>query len=274
MSVDELKEKLDSNYVVIVDVRFELTNPNAGRKAYLKSHIPNAFYLDLNDDLAGKVEEHGGNHPLPDINELTEKLGSIGINHHTTVVVYDQTNDMFSGRLWWLLHYLGHEKVYVLDGGFESWQDKGYEVTDEQPVADKKTFIPKPRKNEVVDIHQVKEKLKDQSAVLIDSRSKDRYLGKTEPLYKKAGHIPGAKNYFYKEVLNEQGMWKEPEELKKHFANLPKDKEIMVSCGSGVSATPNIMALKIAGFQNIKLYPGSFSDWISYEDNPVETKEE
>ncbi|GAA0492994.1 sulfurtransferase [Salinibacillus aidingensis] len=275
ISVDELKTKMDaSDEMVIVDTRFELTNPGAGRAAYLKGHIPQAFYLDLNKDLAGEKTEHGGNHPLPDINEFAQKIGNIGIDQHTTVIVYDQGNEMFSGRCWWLLHYLGHESVYVLDGGLERWQEKGYEITTKQPVAERKTFIPKPRADEVVDIHQVKEKLQEDSAILIDSRSKDRYLGKNEPLYKKAGHIPGAINYFYKDVLSEDGRWKDPDDLSQHFASLPKDKEIMVSCGSGVSATPNIMALKMAGFHNVKLYPGSFSDWISYDENEVETEDE
>src|SRR5699024_70127 len=130
------------------------------------------------------------------------------------------------------------------------------------------------RHEEVVDMKQVKEKLADDTAILIDSRSRDRYLGKTEPMHPKAGHIPGAKNMFWKGVLDADGHWKNVDELKEHFADLPKDEEIIVSCGSGVSATPNIMGLKMAGFKNIKLYTGSYSDWISYDENELETKEE
>ncbi len=276
MSVDELKDKLaeNSNDTVIVDVRFELTNPEAGRKAYEENHIPGAFYLSLDEDLSGEIQEHGGNHPLPDVEEFAKKLGNIGIDSNTTVVVYDQSNDMFAARLWWMLHYLGHDHVYVLDGGFEHWLANGNAATADIPTPTKKAFKPQPRSNEVIHIQEVKEKLKTKSAVLIDSRARERYLGQVEPLYKKAGHIPGAKNYFWKNVFDHNGRWKSKETLEKQFSSLSKDDEIIVSCGSGVSATPNILALKMAGYQNIKLYPGSFSDWISYEKNDVATEEE
>src|SRR5690625_4835394 len=119
-------------------------------------------------------------------------------------------------------------------------------------------------------MQDVKQKMKEKSAILIDSRSRERYLGKTEPLYAKAGHIPGATNYFWKDVLDENGLWKSDKELTAHFKALSKNDEIIVSCGSGVSACPNVLALKMAGYENVKLYPGSFSDWISYEENKVE----
>ncbi|WP_088051156.1 sulfurtransferase [Virgibacillus dakarensis] len=258
----------------IIDVRFSLADPEAGRTAYEKSHIPGAVYLDLNKDLSGPVQTHGGNHPLPDINNFAEKMGEIGIDNETTVVIYDQDNDMFSARLWWLLHYAGHGHVYILDGGLASWMRQGHVTTNKIPVPEVKQFKPSVRANKVVHIDGVKERLKNGSAVLLDSRAKDRYLGKTEPLYAKAGHIPGAKNYFWKDVLDENGLWKNDKELASHFKALSKDDEIIVSCGSGVSACPNVLALKMAGYENVKLYPGSFSDWISYEENEVETDAE
>ncbi|SFB05432.1 thiosulfate/3-mercaptopyruvate sulfurtransferase [Lentibacillus halodurans] len=259
---------------VVVDTRFKLTDPDAGRKAYVKGHIPQAVYLDLNKDLSGKQTKHGGTHPLPDMDMFAAKVGNIGIDHDTTVVIYDQQNDMFASRLWWLLNYMGHEDVYVLDGGFDGWVEQGYDVTIEIPSLEPKDFDPEIRDNEEVDIDEVKDKLQHQSATLIDSRSQDRYLGKTEPLYKKAGHIPGAKNFFWKHVLDENGKWKKQTDLEEHFSALSKNDEIIVSCGSGVSACPNILALKSAGYENVKLYPGSFSDWISYDDNKIEIKDE
>lgn len=276
VSVDWLAEQMKENpeNTVIVDVRFQLTDDEAGRKMYLDGHIPNAVYLDLNKDLSEKAAKHGGNHPLPDMDTFTAKIGHIGIHNDTTVVVYGQDNDMFAGRLWWLLRYVGHEKVYILDGGFDEWVSQGHEVSTDIPKLEAKTFKPNIREDEAVDIEQLKEKLDNKSAILIDSRGKDRYLGKTEPLYAKAGHIPGAKNYFWKNVLDEEGKWKSKEALAENFKEVPKNKEIIVSCGSGVSATPNVLALKAAGFENVKLYPGSFSDWISYEENEVEKKEE
>ncbi|WP_174615637.1 sulfurtransferase [Virgibacillus ihumii] len=276
VSVEWLAERMKENSrdTVIVDVRFQLTDDEAGRKEYLAGHIPTAVYLDLDKDLSGKAAKHGGNHPLPDMETFTAKISHIGIDNDTTVVVYGKDNDMFAGRLWWLLQYVGLEKVYLLEGGYDEWVRKGYDISTDIPRLEAATFNPAIQENEAVDIEYVKEKLDDKSAILIDSRGKDRYLGKTEPLYAKAGHIPGAKNYFWKKVLDDEGKWKNEADLKEHFNDLPHDKEIIVSCGSGVSATPNVLALKAAGFENVKLYPGSFSDWISYEENEVEKKEE
>src|SRR5699024_8903561 len=162
----------------------------------------------------------------------------------------------FSARCLWLFHYLGHENAYILDGGLAKWLQEGNEITTDTPQRKAKTFKPSPSENEIVNMQDVKQKMDDKSAVLIDSRSKDRYLGKTEPLYGRAGHIPGAKNYFWKDVLDAEGNWKDNEELERHFSDLSKSDEIIVSCGSGVSACPNILALKRAGFTNVKLYPG------------------
>ncbi len=268
----ELKIKLETNETVVIDVRSNLKNPDAGDEAYVKGHIPGAHYLHLEKDLSGTVEKHGGNHPLPNIDELANKFGEMGIDHGTNVVIYDADNDMFAARAWWLLHYMGHEKAFLLDGGFRAWEEAGYEVVIEIPTRKAKKFVPQLRPEVIANINDVKQR--GEKSVLIDSRAKDRYLGKTEPLYKKAGHIPGAQNFFWKDVLTDSGDWKKPEALKEHFAKLKDADEIIVSCGSGVSACPNFIALKMAGFHHVKLYSGSYSDWISYEDNPIETKEE
>ncbi|MFC4559875.1 sulfurtransferase [Virgibacillus kekensis] len=272
-----LHERLndDPENMVVVDVRFYLNDAEAGRKAYLKDHIPNAVYLDLEKDLSDKPQKHGGKHPLPDMETFVAKLGNIGINNDTDVVIYDQSNDMFAARLWWLLDYVGHEKIFLLDGGYDEWVNQGYEVSDEIPtLTSSKKFIPDFQKYTVADIEEVKEKMETGAATLIDSRARARYLGKTEPLYIKAGHIPGAKNFFWKDVLDDRGKWKSPAELEDNFSALSKDDEIIVSCGSGVSACPNILALRTAGYKNVKLYPGSFSDWISYPENKVTKGEE
>ncbi|WP_100012200.1 sulfurtransferase [Lentibacillus sediminis] len=276
ISVHRLKNRLENKQAntVIVDVRFDLTDPDAGRKQYLQSHLPGAVYMDLEKDLSGRAEKHGGKHPLPDIELLASKLGNIGIDRDTTVVVYDQANEMFASRLWWLLDHLGHQRVYVLDGGYDRWVSEGEDVTAEIPTLTAKDFHPATQEGQIAEMEEVKEKLEKRTAILLDSRASDRYLGKTEPLYGKAGHIPGAKNFFWKDVLQKNGSWKRKEELEEHFSTLPKDEEIIVSCGSGISACPNVLALKAAGYSNVKLYPGSFSDWISYEENEVETKAE
>ncbi|GIP63552.1 thiosulfate sulfurtransferase [Virgibacillus pantothenticus] len=271
ISVERLKNRLKNNLknTVIIDVRFQLMDPEAGRKAYLQDHIPGAIFMDIEKDLSGKKLKHGGNHPLPDLTMLAAKLGKVGVDHDTTVVLYDDHNDMFAARAWWLLHYMGHNKVYVLDGGYTRWKETGNETTVEIPQLKPKLFHLKMRPNQTANMEEVKEKVKQNAAVLIDSRAKERYLGDHEPMYARAGHIPGAKHYFWKDVLDANGSWKKKEALEKQFASLSKDEEIIVSCGSGISACPNILALKSLGFKNVKLYPGSFSDWISYEDNEV-----
>lgn len=275
VSVDWLHEMLSSDeQIVVVDVRYELGDPGAGRKAYEKEHILQAVYLDLSEDLAGPVEKHGGENPLPDVNVLAQKLGSLGIDQETTVVIYDTANDMFASRAWWIFHYIGHDRVFILDGGLTAWKEAGLEVTAAIPSLSKKHYEPKVRPNLFIEITEVKEKLKSNEAILLDSRSYERYIGKTEPLYHKAGHIPGAKNFFYQDVFNEDGTWKNEDQLRETFSALKRDDELIVSCGSGVSACVNIIGLKRAGYKNVKLYPGSFSDWISYEENELETREE
>ena len=269
---NKLKEKNED--IAIIDVRFNMQNPEEGKQKYLEGHIPQAVFLDIEKDLSGKVEKHGGKHPLPKVDTLSEKLGSIGIDNETTVVFYDEDGSMFAARGWWILHYMGHDHVYILEGGFQRWVAAGHEVVTDIVKRKQKTFRPQIRNHIAVQMEEVKNKLKDDSSVLIDARSKERYLGKTEPLYNKAGHIPGAKNFFWKDVYNEDGTWKNKEQLEKQFSSLTEKEEIIVSCGSGLSACPNFIALKIAGFDNVKLYPGSFSDWISYENNEIETKEE
>src|SRR5699024_7606510 len=159
-TVDRLKRRLENkqNNTVIIDVRFQLNDTGAGRKAYLEGHIQGAIYLDLNKDLSGKVEKHGGRHPLPDIHKIAERRGQIGIDHQTKVIIYDQDNDMFAARCWWLLHYMGHEKVYLLDGGVTAWVEAGNETTTELPKLEAKEFEPKLLADEVVDIVDVKER--------------------------------------------------------------------------------------------------------------------
>lgn len=276
MRVEELKDKLenDAAHTVVIDTRFDMSQPEWGKDMYDKLHIESAFYLDLEKDLAGEPKKHGGRNPFPDVDVLAKKLGEIGVDHDKTVVFYDQGEGMFAARAWFLLHYMGHPKVYVLDGGFKAWMAGGNPITNEPPEATPTTFKPKVNEDLVVHMQDVKEKTNSKDAILIDARSKDRYLGKGEALDARAGHIPGAKSFFWKNVLDDNGKWKAIDKLEENFSKLPKEEEIIVSCGSGISACPNVMALKMLGYENVKLYPGSFSDWISYEDNKLETKEE
>ncbi|WP_342549526.1 sulfurtransferase [Paenibacillus sp. FSL P2-0089] len=278
----------------IVDCRFTLGQPKAGRDSYQQEHIPGAIYLDLKLDLSSPVSEHGGRHPLPDPEVLAARLSKLGIGNDTRIVAYDDENGMNAARLWWLLRYLGHEQVFILEGGFSQWKEGKYPVTDHQPVRVPSTFTANVQPQMlagVEEVREVSEKTVNNAGaesesdvnvadavpalpVLIDSRANDRYHGQNETLDPVGGHIPGAVNYFWKDTQNLDGSFKSAEQLEEHFAGLDKDREIIVYCGSGVTACPNVLALEKAGYTNVRLYAGSWSDWISYEDNPVATGDE
>ncbi|MTJ10900.1 sulfurtransferase [Anabaena sp. UHCC 0204] len=260
-----LFENLNNPQVVIVDCRFSLADSQLGKKQYEANHIPGAYYLDLNQDLSSPVGEHGGRHPLPNIAELAEKLSAIGVNSQKTLVVaYDDSRLAFASRLWWLLRYLGHEQVAVLDGGFDCWEKAGYSVTKVIPTSRGGTFIPYVQSEKVVDFTYVKTHKDNPDVVLIDSREGDRYRGERESIDKVAGHIPGAVNYPWTEVTDASGCILSHTEQSQRWQNIDTTKEILVYCGSGVTACVNLLSLAIAGIPTAKLYAGSWSDWISY----------
>lgn len=260
--------------IVIVDCRFLMGQPDAGRELYEVSHIPGAVYLDLEKDLSAPVDEHGGRHPLPDIFDLTVTLSRVGIGNETRVVAYDDQGGAMASRLWWLLKYLGHEQVVVLDEGYTAWEKAGFPVSSEQRVLIPSKFLANVQHTMLVEMDEVKELLGDERVTLIDSREAPRYRGEVEPLDKVAGHIPGAINRFWKDGLAESGAWKDDVGQGERFDDLNRDGQFIVYCGSGVTATPNVIALQEAGFNKVRLYAGSWSDWISYSENPVATGEE
>lgn len=269
ISLENVKKHLQDSNVVIVDCRFDLADKESGKKAYDASHLPGAFYMDLEKDLSAPVQKHGGRHPLPDVHELAEKFGQIGIDHKTHVIAYDDQNGCMAARLWWLLKFYGHEHVQVMEEGFSAWKEQGYPVTDAQPIPASKHFIPNVQSSWVVDVGFI-EKLPS-ATVLVDSRAPERYRGEVEPIDPKGGHIPGAMNRFWLDAV-EAGKWKSTEQLEALFADL-KDQSVTVYCGSGVTACANILAMKIAGIQDITLYSGSWSDWVSYPTHPIEQGE-
>ncbi|KEO84806.1 sulfurtransferase [Tumebacillus flagellatus] len=269
VSLQWLSDHLHDSNVRILDCRFALGQSHSGRDAYLQDHIPGAFYCDLEQDLSGIVEAHGGRHPLPDLDELAAKLGGIGIDADTTVVVYDDQGGAMASRAWFLLRYLGHDKTFVLDGTYSHWKAAGRPITDEIPTPTAKSFTPSIQDEQVYHIDDVKKRIGQPGVTLIDSREERRYLGLEEPIDPVAGHIPTAIHSFWKDSLTESGTWKSGDEQRERFSDLNPDDEIIVYCGSGVTATPNILALREAGFRNVKLYAGSWSDWCSYPDNPI-----
>jgi thiosulfate/3-mercaptopyruvate sulfurtransferase len=277
-----LFEHLNSPNVIVVDCRFSLADPQLGRQQYDQCHIPGAFYLDLNQDLSSPVQAHGGRHPLPNPNQLAATLGAIGVQsggiaddanvdknqderqEATWLIAYDDSRFAFAARLWWLARFLGHDRVAVLDGGFQSWQAAGYPVTADRPTPQPKTFVPRLRADQVVDIEQVKERQDNPNVVLVDSREGVRYRGEQEPIDPIAGHIPRAVNYPWQDVTDSQGFMRSVEEQQSRWSTLPNAQEIIVYCGSGVTACVNLLSLELAGLTNNKLYAGSWSDWCSY----------
>lgn len=270
ISTEWLYEHMKDTDIKVLDCRYQLGNPLIGYKQYQENHLPFAQYLDLEKDLSGPVQTHGGRHPLPDAEQLADKLGKMGIDHSKKVVVYDEDGGAMATRAWWLLSFLGHEKVFILEGGIKKWQQKGYPLTQQIPqVAKPRIFTTHIRTNMIADREEVLKKLDAEQTLLIDSRELKRYQGLEEPIDAIAGHIPHAVHYFWQDVRNEDGTWKTAQELQQIFANIAKEKELIVYCGSGVTATPNILALHKAGFKNVKLYAGSWSDWISYANAPI-----
>lgn len=267
-SAEWLAGRLGHGEIVIADCRFDLKDPDEGRRQFEKSHIPGAVYFDLDKDLSGNAGEHGGRHPLPELDQFVHKLEEAGIDQTKHVVAYDNQNGAFAARLWWMLRYLGHEEVSVLDISYSKWVEEGYPVTAEFSHPDKTTFHPQVQSEMAVTIDDVKRDMDKEGVVLVDSRAPERYRGQSEPIDKKAGHIPGAANYFWKENVSESGKWKSQIELNERFNDV-KDKDLIVYCGSGVTANANILALKAIGIP-ARLYVGSWSDWSSYKENPVE----
>ena len=270
VDVPWLAQHLDDPSVVIADCRFELAKPGAGRAAYVEAHIPGAVYLDLERDLSGPKQVHGGRHPLPDPEAFCRTLGALGIDAGVTVVAYDVPQAAIAPRLWWMLRYLGHERAYVLDGGWPAWTAAGQPVSRDVPRRAARRFAARPRPELAADLNQVRRIAAEGGggAHLVDSRAPERYRGEIEPLDPVAGHVPGAVNLPWNDILDAQGRLKPRAALAERFGGLGGG-EVVVYCGSGVTACANLLAMDEAGLTRARLYPGSWSDWCSYPENPV-----
>ncbi|MBM7552518.1 sulfurtransferase [Thalassobacillus pellis] len=270
ISVTKAKELSDQKDVVFVDCRFDLADKEAGRESYLKEHLPEAVYFDLEKHLSGPVITHGGRHPLPELGYFQNVLAEAGISQHKIVIAYDQNKSAMSARLLWMLKFCGLDMAYILDGGLDAWKEAGY-PTQPGETTPKKEVLPE------FNIHHemacgaayVKRKSGEGKAVLVDSRNYKRFSGQEEPIDVKSGHIPGAIQFEWMNVYRENGTWKSKAELTALYADISSSNEVIVYCGSGVTAASNVIGLWEAGFLNVKLYVGSFSDWISYPDNEV-----
>lgn len=264
-----LAAHLGQPQLVVVDCRFSLANPQQGQQQYLAGHIPGAVYLDLNQDLSSPVQAHGGRHPLPDVQQFAAKLSALGIHSEppasqTWVVAYDDSRFAFAARLWWLLNYLGHSQVAVLNGGLAGWQAAGYPLSPTVPSPEFGHFVPRPRPHWTAEIEAVRQRKDQPGTLLIDSRSPERYRGEQEPIDPIAGSIPGAANYFWQAVTDDQGRLRSPAELQQHWQAAAEAEEVIVYCGSGVTACVNLLSQVVAGLPMQQLYVGGWSDWCSY----------
>jgi thiosulfate/3-mercaptopyruvate sulfurtransferase len=273
ISTQALALHLDDPAFAIVDCRSKLDDLAWGAREHAASHIPGASYADLNHDLSGPRSGTNGRHPLPDPQALAQTFGRLGISAGVQVVAYDQENGMFASRLWWLLRWLGHDAVAVLDGGFRKWTAEGRPVQSGETRAATRAFTGSPRAGMAVDVQTVASGLGRGGPRLVDARAPERYRGDTEPIDKVGGHIPGATNHFFQWNLDEQGLFRTPEELRARITasagDAPAD-QIVCYCGSGVTACHNLLALEHAGLTGAKLYAGSWSEWSSDPARPVE----
>ena len=250
----------------MIDCRFSLPEPDLGQQQYDTGHIPGAYYLDLNRHLSSPVQAHGGRHPLPHWPKFVENLNLLGIqsNPQTPVVIYDASRFAFAARLWWMLRYLGHKNVALLDGGINAWVAAGLSLSCETPRPQIGRFVPQPHTDWIVDIDYVRQYKDNLGTMVIDSRSGDRFRGEREPIDPVAGSIPGAVNYFWQDVSTEAGLLNSPEILSNYWRTVDEANEVIVYCGSGVTACVNLFSQVVAGKPMGKLYPGGWSDWCSY----------
>jgi len=273
IDVASLKSLIGNPGVAILDCRFDLAAPGAGRQAYLREHIRGARYADLNRDLSGPVTSSSGRHPLPAPDLIAARLGELGVGDASQVIAYDEANGAFAARAWWLLRWLGHAKVAVLDGGFRAWIAAGGALDSGEPQGGAvQRFTPRIDHEAVLSTVELIEALKDQRRLLVDARAEERFTGAVEPLDPVAGHVPGAINHPFAANLSADGRFLPPDELERRWlARLAgaEPGKVIAMCGSGVTACHNLLALELAGLNGAKLYAGSWSEWIRDPKRPV-----
>jgi thiosulfate/3-mercaptopyruvate sulfurtransferase len=274
ITTQQLAHHLADKNWAIIDCRFDLARPEWGFEDYQKAHIPGAVYAHLDHDLAGPLTQETGRHPLPSMQAFQQSLSNWGIDRSSRVAVYDTVGGAFAVRLWWMLHYVGHSQVTVLDGGFQKW------VSEKLPIAtgiETRPFnnyeLPKKVNEDMIATAADVEKVRlDPEYCLIDARTAVRFRGENEPIDPVAGHIPGAVNRFHGENLNNDNTMKEPIQLGKEFKQLLDKKspeKAIVYCGSGVTSCHHLLAMDIAGLKGARLYVGSWSEWIRDPQRPI-----
>jgi len=260
--------------LLVFDCRFDLADPAAGSAAYAAGHIPGAQYLHLDRDLSGTKTGKNGRHPLPERATLVGTLAARGLNAGQQVVAYDAQGGAYAARLWWLLRWLGHDSVAVLDGGLQAWEAAGFPLATDVPQPAAGNFKAGAPLQVTVDAQGVERSLATRELLVVDARAADRYRGENETIDPVGGHIPGARNRFFKDNLTADGRFKPAHTLREDFSALLAGKtpeHVVLQCGSGVTACHNALAMEIAGLHGAVLYPGSWSEWSAEPSRPVAT---
>ncbi|OUV02548.1 MAG: hypothetical protein CBC42_07205 [Betaproteobacteria bacterium TMED82] len=258
---------------IVVDCRHNLQDSEQGRKSYLEGHIPESFFLHADEDLSNKEKiekEVYGRHPLPEKKAFVQKLASIGANNDTLLIAVDDASGVFSARFWWLCKWIGHDKCCILDGGIDAWKRSNFELTTKITHPKKGAIQPRPNLCAQWTYGEIRawvnDKSNDKVCLLLDARAKERFEGLVEPIDKKAGHIPGAINRPFSENLDESGLFKPKNVLKKEFLSLLDERDsssVVHMCGSGITACHNLLSMEIAGLTDSALYAGSWSEWCN-----------
>jgi thiosulfate/3-mercaptopyruvate sulfurtransferase len=271
ISTAELAGHLSDTDWFVADCRFELGKPEAGRDAWRAGHIPGAAYVDLERDLSVPVTPASGRHPLPDPADFAQTLSRLGIANGTRVACYDAGPGAFAARLWWMLRWVGHDAVAVLDGGFAAWTAEGRPVSTATPARAPARFTPQPQPDWVLDADGVMRALAG-GETLVDVRAAERFAGKVEPIDAVAGHVPGAVNLPFMENVDGSGRFRDPAalaELWRSRTGARPGTAPICMCGSGVTACQGLLALEAAGIGGARLYAGSWSEWIRDPSRPV-----
>jgi thiosulfate/3-mercaptopyruvate sulfurtransferase len=268
-----LAGRLDDERLRLFDCRFDLAHPDAGRELYALGHLPGARYADLNRDLSSPVTTSSGRHPLPAPETFATTLRGWGVDADSLVVAYDDGNGAYAARLWWLLRWLGHADVCVLDGGFAHWTQLGLAVTTAVPTrAAPGNFVPHADPTMIVDSTEVLAAAESSGRQVLDARSPERFRGDVEPIDSVAGHVPGARNLPFTATVSADGRTLDRDALRARLQSALGDTDAaraVAMCGSGVTACRLLLAFEHAGLVGAKLYPGSWSEWIRDPDRPV-----
>ncbi len=257
---------------LIVDCRFDLTAPQAGETAYRNGHIPLAIYAHLDRDLSGPLSPASGRHPLPDPDRFAATLGRWGVSPTTQIIAYDADNGAYAARLWWLLRWVGHRPVAVLDGGFKAWLAAGLPTSTVVPARSASHYEVHPDRDAWLDADQVAQRMRRDDWRLLDARAHERFTGAIEPLDAVGGHVPGALNHPFADNLCGDARFAPPAQIRERFKRSQgdvADDHTIVMCGSGVTACHLLLAMEIAGKHGARLYAGSWSEWIRDPSRPI-----